>query len=91
MPHTIPELREAYLESAGYDVENNVAHARTFIATVRRLLLLVPKTGQTGGAGGELFEFDTRLLSEQLQRAELWLAAKAGGGVKFFDLSDFRE
>ena len=45
----------------------------------------------TGGTGGELFQFDMKLLERQLQIALDFLRANDGGGFKFFDLTCFRE
>ena len=89
--HTLPDLRDQYLENADWDVVNSVAKAKIFVATVRRLLILFPMEGQTGGSGGELFRFDIKLLRDELRRAEEFVAASDPGGVKFFDLSCFRE
>lgn len=91
MPHTLPELRTQYLENADYDVTNDVAKARLFVVAVRQILLLQPEQGQTGGTGGELFQFDMKLLERQLQIALDFLRANDGGGFKFFDLTCFRE
>lgn len=86
----LPKIRETYLENADYDVANSTAKCQAFIVAGRKLMLLLPSEGQTGGTGGELFRLNTGQVQEELRRAELWLAAK-GQGPKYFDLSCFRE
>ncbi len=90
---TDAEVEAAYDDNASYAALGSAAMARAFCVACRILLRRVAKRTVHGGQRGFEVEVDPRMVQQELQQAQAWLATAdaAGGGVKYTDLSDFRD
>lgn len=92
---TLTEARLAYLENAGYAESGSAVYARRFITACRSLLVLQPVRSM---AASHQIEFSPRLIREELESAQQWLATHGGGpgspgrgAAKYFDMSGLRD
>lgn len=84
--------KSAYYANADYRVDGSSSKAFAFAAACRRLIGLLPKSGQHGGTGGEAYSFDLMTLQKEAKTAEDWAAKSAATSVAGNQISgtDFR-
>ncbi len=81
----------AYDDNASYVEDDSTAKAQVFITACRVLLRRMPKQVAQGGGDGREIQMDMQLIRDEMQAAQRWLSLKnTAGGVKRFDLQDFR-
>lgn len=92
---TLAEVEAAYDDNASYAEDGSAAKAAAFITACRILLRRSLKRVAYGGTRSAEMEWDPQNLREQIKAAQTWLASSAsaltGGGVKYTDLSSFRD
>jgi len=92
---TLAEIQAAYADNASYAEDASPAKARVFVTACRLLLLYLPKRSVSGGRGGTEVELDPRLIQQEMQAANRWLAssraAVTGGGVVYADFDNYRD
>lgn len=97
---TLAELKAAYDDNVGYDLDNSVSMAKEFIKACRMLLQRVPKRMRHGGQGGDEMEIDPAQVAKQLEAAEQWwqandpnaaLRSGGGGAVQLTTSEGFRD
>jgi hypothetical protein len=88
---TFAEVRAAYRNNAGYDIENDQAKAALFVQACRFLLLDMPRRAAHGGGGAEEIEFDTTILRDEMRTAQRWLDARntTSTPARAFTFADF--
>jgi len=87
---TLADIKAAYADNASYAEDGSTAKAKAFVTACRLLLIKIPK--RTAKDNSEL-EMDTKLIREEMDSANQWLAANGGTGgpsVKYADTSNFR-
>lgn len=89
---TLDQVKAAYDDNSGYDVDGNVTECQIFIQACRILLRRLP--AETSKEGQSL-RIELQRIEEALAQAKVWLAtsntAAAGGGVLYSDFSTFRQ
>lgn len=92
---TLTEVEAAYDDNAAYAESGSASMARAFCTACRILLRRVAKRTAHGGQWGFELEIDPRVVQQELQQAQAWLAsapaASTDGGVKYTDFSNFRD
>lgn len=91
---TYAEIVAAYMDSAVYEEDGDVAKAKAFVSACR-MLIRFPSRLQVGGrqAGHEM-EMDLATLRAEMAAAQSWIAANdstAGGRTTWGDFSRFRD
>lgn len=89
---TLDQVKAAYDDNSGYQVDANVTECQNFIQAcvilLRRLPLEASKEGQT-------LRLSLDSIAAELKLARTWLAtssvAAAGGGVVYPDFTSFRQ
>lgn len=76
---TLEEINAAYDDNASYAEDADTAKAAAFITACRFLLRRTAKRAVDGRSGREL-EHETRLLREEMEAADRWLARQSGSG-----------
>lgn len=92
---TLQQVLDAYVNSASYEEDNDLAKARAFITACRILSEQRPVEHAHGGRGAESIRFDPEQLPGEIKAARQFIAARVGvnnggAGVKHYDLSGFR-
>lgn len=89
---TYTEVEESYKDNASYFEDQSVAKARAYITACRFLIMLTPSLSRIGSAE---IQKRTDLYRDEIKIAMQWLSANDTtrpnlGGVRDFDLGDFR-
>ena len=92
---TLDEINAAYDDNSSYHEDASTAKAAAFITACRFLLRRTAKRAVDGRSGREL-EHETRLLREEMEAADRWLARQSGSGgtgqTRYFGSThDFRD
>lgn len=86
---TNDEVFAAFDDNAGYEQSGSLSQALEFQTACRILLRRLPSSI---GTDGQTVSLNTSFLQSELERVQRWIASyRAGGGVKYADLSDCRE
>ena len=91
---TYAEILAAYMDSAVYEEDADVAKARAFVSACR-MLIRFPSRLQVGGrqAGHEM-EIDVTTIRAEMAAAQSWIAANdqpTGGRTTWGNFSNFRD
>ncbi len=76
---TLEEINAAYDDNSSYHEDGSTAKAAAFITACRFLLRRTAKRAVDGRSGREM-EHETRLLREEIEAADRWLARQSGSG-----------
>ena len=91
----VKEIQRAYNDNADYMVDNSIEKCRLFIVACVRILGLPKRAMERGQGTSAEHEFDTEVIYQQQQAAELWLRQNAPppsteyGDIEVIDV-DFR-
>jgi len=85
MARTIDEIITALQDNADFEEVGSVAKAKAFVTAAREYLILAPNTAADQGSS---MSINADHIERQLQRAQTYIAANAGGGgVRFLGVS----
>ena len=68
--------KDLYYQNAGYDGDEDLDAAKSFVQACRQLLGLLPRRAQLGTSAPELAEFDLMTLKKELDSATKWMRAQ---------------
>ncbi len=86
---TLADAKAAYLANADYaDGGGDLAKAQAFRTACRALLLLLPQQTQQGT---QMAMMNLLNLKAELDRAEVWIAARTQGRIVYADVRTFRD
>lgn len=93
---TLAEVRAAYVDSAGYESDGDVALARAFLTAARRLLVMLPASAV--GKDRTQADFELEHVRAEIKACQAWLAANpsssglsANPSVLHHDFSEFTD
>lgn len=86
---TSAEVQAAYDDNASFEENGSVPQAQAFITACLLLLRRMPKMTNVDG---QSVQFNADFVSQELQRARRFVAARStGGSVRTWDMSQARE
>ena len=85
-------VRNAYLDNASYEQNNDVNACATFVTACRMLLAMMPTVVSAGGDAS--LTIDLKIVQQELTSARQWLdtnsSNNSGAGIVAVDLQNFR-
>lgn len=80
---------------ADYSSIGSIDRARKYLTALRRLLVILPRRGQLGGASGENMEFDLNQLKALADEVQNWItqynASRSSSGVTYQGFDYYRD